>query len=97
MNNLNVVRDEGSTEPLCLDYFRVILVRGDEEQKWNVVANPKWNPFTRALSNILQNHCNGYSEYGNCGVVYRMIRADDWLEYASGELHPAWALDPALA
>ena len=73
---------------------RVILTRLSEEDKWQVVANPKWASSTVGMSNILDNSANDYAEYKNCGCIYRMIRDKDWPEYGEGELADAWMLDP---
>ncbi|WP_193214970.1 hypothetical protein [Luteolibacter marinus] len=85
----------GRDHALVLPVFRVILSRLEgKQEKWSVVVNPRWDHFSRAESAILDNEANDYAEHANCGVVYRMIRAKDWLRYGDGELAPAWTLDP---
>jgi hypothetical protein len=83
-----------SVQRLVLPFFRVILSRLEGKREWRIVANPRWDYFSRAESAILDNEANDYAEHSNCGVVYRMIRAKDWLRYGDGELSSAWTLDP---
>jgi type II secretory pathway component PulL len=82
------------SDALVLPFFRVILTRFNDQKEWSVVANPRWDCFSRAESSMLNNDANDYVEHANCGCVYRMIRAKDWAMYAGGELAPAWTLDP---
>ena len=62
---------------------RVVLTRlaSQPNQLWDMISNPRWDYFTKALSAILDNSSNRYVEYENCGVVYRMIRRKDLTEY----------------
>lgn len=82
-------------ERLVLPFFRVIVSKLRDGKRWQIVSNPQWDYFTRAQDAILQNMANDYSEYLNCGVVYRMIRAERLREYVDGRsFKPEYALDP---
>lgn len=73
--------------------FRIIITRFNDK-RWDVICNPQWDNAKKALNMILHNSANDYAEYKNCGVTYRMIRAENWNEYCDGEIDPSWALDP---
>lgn len=81
-------------ERLVLPFFRVILTRLAGRDEWHVVSNPRWDHCTRGQSAILDNTCNDYAEYRNCGCVYRMIRYKDRREYGIRKLRSVWTLDP---
>ena len=59
---------------------RVFLSKLKKDEIWGI-TNLSWNWATEAMSNILQNYCNEYVEYYNCGVQYRMIRREDIKKY----------------
>lgn len=80
---------------LVLPFFRVIVTKLRDGERWKIVSNPRWDHCTRAQNAILQNEANDYAEYSNCGCVYRMIRAKNLREYVDGRsFKPEWALDP---
>lgn len=80
---------------LVLPFFRVIVSKLEGGHRWRIVSNPRWDHCTRGQSAILDNTCNDYAEYTNCGVVYRMIRMERIREYVDGrKFDPAWSLDP---
>lgn len=82
-------------ERLVLPFFRVIVTKLRDGERWKIVSNPRWDHCTRAQNAILQNEANDYAEYSNCGCVYRMIRAKNLREYVDGRsFKPEWALDP---
>lgn len=76
--------------------FRLILVKLVGEEKWGIVSNPKYNSFTKSLSNILLNEANNYAEYKNCGCVHRMIRVKDSKKYFDEAIDESCLLDPSL-
>lgn len=78
-----------------LPFFRVIISRLDEDEKWIVLSNPRWDYFAIALNMLLLNHANEYADYKNCGVLYRMIRVESIEKYFNETtLKPEWTLDP---
>jgi hypothetical protein len=82
-------------QPVVMPFFRVILSKLIRGEKWGIISNPRWDTCTRAQSNVLLNMANGYAEYSNCGVVYRMVRVEDLDEYLDDTgIKPEWALDP---
>lgn len=85
---------EVGSSALALPFFRVILTRLEGQKEWGVVANPRWDHFTRAESSVLDNEANDYVEHANCGCVYRMIRVKHWRRYSAGNPAAAWTLDP---
>jgi hypothetical protein len=84
-----------SSDALVLPFFRVIVTKLRDGERWKIVSNPRWDHCTRAQNAILQNEANDYAEHSNCGCVYRMIRAKNLREYVDGRsFKPEWALDP---
>jgi hypothetical protein len=76
-------------------FFRVVVTKLADGHRWKIVSNPRWDHCTRGQSAILDNTCNDYAEYLNCGCVYRMIRVENLREYVDGrKFDPAWSLDP---
>lgn len=89
------VDNESIQQSEILPFFRVILTRLCDGEKWRIVTNPCWDHLTKAQNDILQNEYNHYAEYCNCGSIYRMIRAQDISEYLEdNSLKHEWTLDP---
>jgi regulator of sirC expression with transglutaminase-like and TPR domain len=87
-----------ASKPTVPPFFRVIISRLTNSQKWQIISNPRWDYATKAQSAILHNESNDYTEYSNCGVIYRMVRKQDLHRYMDDqEFDPAWALDPREA
>lgn len=75
-------------------HFRVLISRLADRRYWRVTSDPKWLHDEIACSKILLNEPNKYAEYQNCGVVHRMIRAEDAAQYGIDYINPEWALNP---
>jgi hypothetical protein len=84
---------------LVMPYFRVILIKNQNEGCWHICSNPSWSFASEALSTVLFNAANNYVEYMNCGVRHRMIRFSDLKLYIPGvqDFKSECALDPRLA
>lgn len=63
------------------DADRVYITRMDDVNYWQVISNPSPDFFAKACDKILQNTCNDYVEYKNCGVYHRMVRVEDLNKY----------------
>lgn len=94
-SNSNNTAGAVAQERLVLPFFRVVVTKLEGGHRWRIVSNPKWCHVTRGQSAILDNTCNDYAEYTNCGCVYRMIRVEKLREYVDGrKFDPEWSLDP---
>lgn len=63
-----------------LDNNYILVGRLDNKQEWSVISNPDKSSLDNA-ARILANPFNDYVEWSNCGVVYRVVRAEDLGQY----------------
>lgn len=66
--------DSKEVEQPISDIDRILLSRMNINEHWVVISNPSYGYFEKACNMILNNECNQYAEYLNCGVYHRMIR-----------------------
>lgn len=67
-SNSNNTAGAVAQERLVLPFFRVVVTKLEGGHRWRIVSNPKWCHVTRGQSAILDNTCNDYAEYTNCGA-----------------------------